>query len=96
MTVAGSSRSAPRTAIDRIVPGSTGASGAGGGTGLVSTGTAVAVLVSWASTGVAQPPRIVPTRSTAPIRLAIAFLLETTRFRPLLKAPASRYATLKK
>src|SRR4051812_41989992 len=83
MTVAGSRRSAPRTEIERMVPG---VDGGAAGAGCAADGAGAAV--SCAKRGADQPPRIVPTRSTAPVRRVIALLVETTRSRPLLNAPA--------
>ena len=81
MTVAGSSRSAPRTEIERIVPVTGGRATWTGACWEAAPATAV----SWAKTGAAKPPRIVPTMSIAPVRLPIDLvLLEITRPRLLL------------
>ena len=89
--MAGSSRSAPRTEIERIVPvaAATGAgedwagedwAAVGAGWAAVGAGWAAA----WANNGDDRPPRIVPTRSIAPLRVPIDLGVEITRSRLLL------------
>ena len=62
-------RSKVRADVDRIVPAVAGA-GAGAGAGWAATGAGCVVAgASWARMGADQPPRMVPTNRTLPIRL---------------------------
>jgi hypothetical protein len=69
-----------------------------GGAAGAAAGAAAAGAVSCAATGTAHPPRIVPTKSIAPVRLPIIFVPEITRSRLLIEFsranPAGRFSAL--
>ena len=86
MTVAGSSRCAPLTEIERMVPvtaaGEGGEERTGAGAGAVWAGAAVV----WAKAAAGSPAKIVPTSNRVLVRLRPALLTEFTRSRPSIVA----------